>query len=58
MSIVILITTATMIALVGPFFLNVSFTIIEFIGGWLTNSTAIMADVVQDLGDSLSIGLA
>ncbi|CAM3648474.1 cation diffusion facilitator family transporter [Rheinheimera salexigens] len=40
------------------FFLNVSFTIIEFIGGWLTNSTAIMADAVHDLGDSLSIGTA
>lgn len=40
------------------FFLNVSFTIIELIGGWLTNSTAIMADAVHDLGDSLSIGLA
>ena len=38
------------------FFLNVVFTIIEFIGGWLTNSTAIMADAVHDLGDSLSIG--
>jgi len=40
------------------FFLNVSFTIIEFIGGWLTNSTAIMADAVHDLGDSISIGFA
>lgn len=40
------------------FVLNVSFTIIEFIGGWLTNSTAIMADAVHDLGDSLSIGSA
>ncbi|MCG9733655.1 cation diffusion facilitator family transporter [Pseudoalteromonas shioyasakiensis] len=40
------------------FFLNVSFTIVEFIGGWLTNSTAIMADAVHDLGDSLSIGFA
>jgi cobalt-zinc-cadmium efflux system protein len=40
------------------FFLNVMFTIIEFIGGWLTNSTAIMADAVHDLGDSLSIGTA
>ena len=40
------------------FFLKVSFTIIEFIGGWLTNSTAIMADAVHDLGDSLSIGFA
>ncbi|MEP4888881.1 MAG: cation diffusion facilitator family transporter [Aliiglaciecola sp.] len=40
------------------FFLNVTFTIIEFIGGWLTNSTAIMADAVHDLGDSLAIGTA
>jgi cobalt-zinc-cadmium efflux system protein len=40
------------------FLLNVVFTIIEFIGGWLTNSTAIMADAVHDLGDSLSIGSA
>jgi cobalt-zinc-cadmium efflux system protein len=40
------------------FFLNLTFTIIEFIGGLLTNSTAIMADAIHDLGDSLSIGLA
>ena len=40
------------------FWLNFIFTIIEFIGGWLTNSVAIMADAVHDLGDSLSIGLA
>lgn len=40
------------------FALNVGFTIIEFIGGLLTNSTAIMADAVHDLGDSLSIGTA
>jgi len=40
------------------FLLNISFTVIEFVGGVLTNSTAIMADAVHDLGDSLSIGLA
>ncbi len=40
------------------FFLNFFFTIIEFIGGYLTSSTAIMADAVHDLGDTLSIGLA
>ena len=40
------------------FFLNFFFTIIEFIGGYLSNSTAIMADAVHDLGDTLSIGLA
>jgi cobalt-zinc-cadmium efflux system protein len=40
------------------FFLNVSFTIIEVIGGLLTNSIAILADALHDLGDSLSLGLA
>lgn len=40
------------------FFLNAGFTVIEFIGGWLTNNTAIMADAVHDLGDRVSIGLA
>lgn len=40
------------------FALNFCFTIIEFIGGWLTNSTAIMADAVHDLGDCLAIGMA
>lgn len=39
------------------FALNLSFTIIEFIGGALTNSMAIMADAVHDLGDTLAIGL-
>ncbi|WP_102795199.1 cation diffusion facilitator family transporter [Bowmanella denitrificans] len=38
------------------FFLNLGFAIIEFIGGLLTNSTAIMADAVHDLGDAMSIG--
>ena len=40
------------------FFLNLCFTVIEFIGGILTNSTAILADAVHDLGDSISIGMA
>ncbi|WP_185964337.1 cation diffusion facilitator family transporter [Aliikangiella marina] len=40
------------------FFLNLGFTIIEFIGGLLTNSTAIMADAIHDLGDSISIGMS
>ena len=37
------------------FVLNFVFTIIEFIGGFLTNSTAMLADAVHDLGDSLSL---
>jgi cobalt-zinc-cadmium efflux system protein len=40
------------------FFLNLAFTIIEFIGGFYTNSLAIMSDAVHDLGDSLSLGLS
>lgn len=40
------------------FFLNFSFTIIEFVGGFLTNSVAILSDAVHDLGDSFSLGLS
>ncbi len=40
------------------FFLNVGFTIIEIIGGIWTNSVAILADAIHDLGDSISLGLA
>ncbi|WPZ11366.1 cation diffusion facilitator family transporter [Roseivirga spongicola] len=40
------------------FFLNLSFTVIEFIGGLLTGSMAIMSDALHDLGDSISIGLS
>lgn len=40
------------------FLLNFSFTIIELIGGLLTNSIAILSDAVHDLGDSISLGLA
>ncbi|MFN6945888.1 MAG: cation diffusion facilitator family transporter [Cytophagaceae bacterium] len=40
------------------FFLNVGFTIFEFIGGFYVNSVAIISDAVHDLGDSLSLGLS
>lgn len=40
------------------FFLNLSFTIIEFIGGILTGSIAIISDAIHDLGDSLSLGVS
>jgi len=42
----------------AAFFLNLGFTFIEIIGGILTNSTAIMADAVHDLGDSFALGQA
>lgn len=38
------------------FLLNILFSGIEFIGGILTNSVAILSDSVHDLGDALSIG--
>lgn len=38
------------------FIINAVFTIIEFIGGILFNSTAILADAVHDLGDSIALG--
>lgn len=40
------------------FFLNFGFAIIELIGGYLTNSVAIMSDALHDFGDSLSLGTA
>lgn len=40
------------------FLLNLSFAIIELIGGILTGSVAIIADAIHDFGDSLTLGLA
>ncbi len=40
------------------FWLNATFTVIEIIGGVLTNSIAIISDAVHDLGDTFSLGLA
>ncbi|MCB9746748.1 MAG: cation transporter [Alphaproteobacteria bacterium] len=40
------------------FALNVSFTLIELVGAWYTSSTAIAADALHDLGDSLSLAFA
>lgn len=40
------------------FFLNVTFTILELVGGFFVNSVAIISDAVHDLGDSLSLGTA
>ena len=40
------------------FFLNVTFTVFEIVGGVWTNSMAIIADAVHDLGDSIALGFA
>lgn len=44
--------------LVIAFALNAGFSIIEFFGGWWTNSVAILSDAVHDMGDAAAIGLA
>ena len=36
-------------------FLNLTFTIIEFIGGFWTNSLAIFSDALHDFGDSIAL---
>ncbi len=45
-------------AILRAFIINFTFTIIEFIGGILTNSIAILSDALHDLGDSISLGMA
>ncbi|WP_306354140.1 cation diffusion facilitator family transporter [Flavobacterium sp. '19STA2R22 D10 B1'] len=45
-------------ALSIAFWLNLSFSIIEVIGGILTNSTAILADAFHDFMDAMAIGSA
>lgn len=40
------------------FFLNLGFSIFEFIGGLLTHSVAIFSDAIHDFGDSIAIGLS
>ena len=50
--------TRTIRNIKAAFFINLGFTIIEIIGGILTNSTAILADAAHDLGDSFALGQA
>jgi len=40
------------------FWLNFIFTIIEIIGGFYTNSIAILSDALHDLGDTMALGIA
>ena len=40
------------------FLLNLGFSILEAIGGFLTNSISIFTDSIHDLGDSISIGVS
>lgn len=45
-------------SIAAAFFLNLSFALLEFIGGILTGSMAIASDALHDLGDAFSIGIA
>ncbi len=45
-------------ALRTAFFLNLAFTVVEALGGWWTNSFAVLSDALHDLGDCLVLGLA
>ncbi|MHC3130073.1 MAG: cation transporter [Candidatus Bathyarchaeota archaeon] len=36
-------------------FLNVAFTILEVVGGFWTNSLAILSDALHDFGDSIAL---
>jgi len=40
------------------FFLNAGFAVVEFVGGYLTNSVAIYSDALHDLGDSMALMFA
>ena len=40
------------------FILNLSFSLLEFVGGIWTGSVSIVSDAVHDLGDAISIGIS
>ena len=40
------------------FFLNLAFSVFEFVGGIFTGSVAIVSDAVHDIGDATSIGIS
>ena len=40
------------------FLLNLAFSLFELIGGFFTNSVAIMSDALHDIGDAASIGIS
>ena len=40
------------------FILNLGFSIFELIGGFFTNSIAILSDSIHDFGDAITIGVS
>ena len=45
-------------SILAAFLLNLAFSILEFVGGILTGSVAILSDAVHDIGDAASIGIS
>lgn len=44
--------------ILAAFILNITFSILELVGGLFTNSISIISDAVHDFGDALSIGIS
>ena len=44
--------------ILSALFINLIFTVVSIIGGWVTNSMAIISDSIHDLGCTISIALA
>ena len=44
--------------ILSAFFINLTFTVVSLVGGWITNSMAIIYDSIHDLGCTISIALA
>ncbi|MBQ6997602.1 MAG: cation transporter [Oscillospiraceae bacterium] len=44
--------------ILAAFVLNLAFSLFELIGGFFTNSVAIMSDALHDIGDAVSIGVS
>jgi cobalt-zinc-cadmium efflux system protein len=40
------------------FFINLAFTLVELVGGFLTNSVAVMSNAIHDSGDAMALGLS
>jgi cobalt-zinc-cadmium efflux system protein len=51
-------SSSTLKGIRTAFFLNLAFTVFEVLGGFWTNSVAILADALHDLGDSFALGAA
>lgn len=42
----------------AAFLINLLFTLVEIVGGLLTNSMAILSDAIHDFGDTVSLGIS